>query len=105
MFAISGFQQGEDRYQERSDKRSETSSSQTTERIFLLRMNPMGPGYSRKVSSMRSRQALGVGRQNGGNIFSTVKRRRRRPSKVQKGGRIFQESPFVPAFEPENVKW
>ena len=46
-------------------------------------MNRLGPVYSRKVSSVRSRQALGVGRQKGGTIFSTVKRRRRRPSKVQ----------------------
>ena len=68
-------------------------------------MNRLGPVYSRKVSSVRSRQALGVGRQKGGTIFSTVKRRRRRPSKVQKGGRICQESPFLPGFEPETVKW
>ena len=65
----------------------------------------MGPVYSRKVSSLRSRQAVGVGRQQGGTIFPTVKRRRWRPSKVQKGGRIFQESPFVPGFEPDTVKW
>ena len=60
----------------------------------------MGPVYSRKVSSVRSRQALGVGRHN----FSTVKRQHQRPSKVQKGRRIFQESPLL-GFEPEMVKW
>ena len=40
-------------------------------------MNHMGPVYSRKVSSVRSRQALGVGRQNflpwNGNISVRVK--------------------------------
>ena len=46
----------------------------------------MGPVYSRKVSSVRSRQAVGVGRQKGGAIFSTVKRRRRCLSKEKKGG-------------------
>ena len=65
----------------------------------------MGPAYSKKVYGVRSRQALGVGGQKRGTIFSTVKRRRQRPSKVQKGGRIFQESPFVPGFEPATVKW
>ena len=65
----------------------------------------MGPVYSRKVSSVRSRQAVGVGRQKGGAIFSTVKRRRRCLSKEKKGGQIFQESPFVPGFKPETVKW
>ena len=36
-------------------------------------------------------------------MFSTV--RRQRASKVQKGGRIFRKSLFVPGFEPETVKW
>ena len=46
----------------------------------------MGSVYSRKVSRVRSRQAVGVGGQKEGNIFSTVKRRCQRLSKVQEGG-------------------